>query len=121
MTLLTTLLDFSDPGEEVVSYTSTQIGWETSTFQVPATTAAGIIRMRVSMKNGSPAQTPCEIFALGEVEDYTVNISSITGIQGQESSSNISVFQIQHMTFSGLIPRKTPAHSVFKFWISAVV
>ena len=84
--------DFSDPGEEVVSYTSTQIGWETSTFQVPATTAAGIIRMRVSMKNGSPAQTPCEIFALGEVEDYTVNISSITGIQGQESSSNISVF-----------------------------
>ena len=70
--------DFSDPGEEVVSYVSNQIGWETSTFTVPSTATAGTTRMRVSLKNGSPAQTPCETFALGEVEDYTVILSGTT-------------------------------------------
>ncbi|MFN8143521.1 MAG: GEVED domain-containing protein [Bacteroidia bacterium] len=79
--------DFSDPGEEVVSYVSNQIGWETSTFTVPATATAGTTRMRVSLKNGSPAQTPCETFALGEVEDYTVILSGTTSVQQQNSIS----------------------------------
>jgi hypothetical protein len=72
--------DFSDAGEEVVSYSSQQIGWETQTFTIPANTLNGQTKMRVSMKNGIPAQTPCEIFADGEVEDYTVNINGTTGI-----------------------------------------
>jgi hypothetical protein len=65
--------DFADAGEKEVAYKSTQIGWESHTFSVPATALTGPTRMRVSMKHGS-APTPCEVFNLGEVEDYTVNI-----------------------------------------------
>lgn len=71
--------DFTDAGEEVVSYTSSQIGWETSSFTVPVSASVGQTVMRVSMKNGA-TQLPCETFGLGEVEDYTVNINSATGI-----------------------------------------
>jgi hypothetical protein len=65
--------DFLDAGEKEVGYKSEQIGWETHTFSVPLTAAPGLTRMRVSMKHAS-APTPCEVFARGEVEDYTVNI-----------------------------------------------
>jgi len=64
--------DFSDAGEEVFS------GSGSSKVTGSFTVASGInivTRMRVSMKyNGAP--TSCETFTYGEVEDYTVNISS---------------------------------------------
>jgi PKD repeat protein len=64
--------DFADAGEEVFS------GSGSSKVTGSFTVAAGInivTRMRVSMKySGSP--TSCETFTYGEVEDYTVNISS---------------------------------------------
>ncbi|MEO6166542.1 MAG: GEVED domain-containing protein [Chitinophagales bacterium] len=65
--------DFDDTGEKVVAYKSQQIGWESHNVTVPANAVTGPTRMRVSLKKSSP-QTPCEIFSLGEVEDYTVNI-----------------------------------------------
>lgn len=40
---------------------------------VPASAQSGSTRMRVSMKRGA-YPTPCENFAYGEVEDYSVNI-----------------------------------------------
>lgn len=47
----------------------------TGTITIPAGTAPTTTRMRVSMKyNG--AQTACEAFSYGEVEDYTVEIVS---------------------------------------------
>jgi hypothetical protein len=46
----------------------------------------------VSMKNGSTPQTPCEIFSLGEVEDYTVIINSITSVPG--SQDDFGIFSI---------------------------
>jgi PKD repeat protein len=68
--------DFVDAGEEVFY----QIGTSTvsGSFTVPAG-ASGTTRMRVSMK-WDAAQTPCETFSYGEVEDYTVNISGGTVI-----------------------------------------
>ena len=42
---------------------------------IPATAALGNTRMRVAMKRGSEPG-PCEEFEFGEVEDYTVSISS---------------------------------------------
>ncbi|MCU0287090.1 MAG: fibronectin type III domain-containing protein [Acidobacteria bacterium] len=61
--------DFIDSGEEVVSkglYNS----YVTGSFTVP-TGKNGTTRMRVSVKRNS-AQTSCEVFSYGEVEDYTV-------------------------------------------------
>ena len=65
--------DFTDAGENIVSYSSDQIGWESHSFTVPMSAVTGNTMMRVSMKRGSYA-TSCETFAKGEVEDYTVNI-----------------------------------------------
>lgn len=67
--------DFLDSGEQVVSVNRTTSTPISRSFTVPTTALNGPTRMRVSMKyNASP--TSCEIFARGEVEDYTVVISN---------------------------------------------
>ena len=67
--------DFLDSGEQVVNVTRTTSTSISRSFTVPTTALNGPTRMRVSMKyNASP--TSCEIFARGEVEDYTVVISN---------------------------------------------
>lgn len=47
------------------------------TLTIPAGVAAGTTRMRVSMKHDAYAD-PCETFANGETEDYTVRIDGTT-------------------------------------------
>jgi trimeric autotransporter adhesin len=67
--------DFDDTGELVVSVNKTNATSISGNFVVPANAVPGPTRMRVSMKyNSNPTQ--CEIFANGEVEDYTVVIST---------------------------------------------
>ncbi|MEK8178835.1 reprolysin-like metallopeptidase [Flavobacterium buctense] len=67
--------DFLDSGEQVVNVNRTTATPIARSFTVPTTALLGSTRMRVSMKyNASP--TSCEIFADGEVEDYTVNITA---------------------------------------------
>jgi chitodextrinase len=72
--------DFLDSGEQVVNVTRTTATPIARSFTVPSTALIGSTRMRVSMKyNASP--TSCEIFADGEVEDYTVNITATARIE----------------------------------------
>ncbi len=73
--------DFADNGETVLSRIVTA-GANGSTrppatgnITIPSTAGTGSTRMRVSMQRGSYA-APCENFEYGEVEDYTVNITS---------------------------------------------
>lgn len=68
--------DFTDAGEEVYSGNGT--GNVSGSFSVPAG-ATGNTRMRVSMK-WNAAQTPCETFSYGEVEDYTVSFTTSTPV-----------------------------------------
>ncbi|RBW56685.1 hypothetical protein DS884_14610 [Tenacibaculum sp. E3R01] len=73
-------IDFNQNGtfetnEEVVSGSSSSSANLTSTFSVPSSAIAGKTRMRVSMK-WNAAQSSCETFSYGEVEDYSVNIGS---------------------------------------------
>lgn len=66
---------FTDAGEQVFTQSATNSASISGSFTVPSSAATGTTRMRVSMKyNGVP--TSCESFGYGEVEDYTVNISS---------------------------------------------
>jgi hypothetical protein len=67
---------FTDAGEQVVSTTFNGAGNKTGTFTIPTTALLGTTRMRVSAKYGAYS-TPCETFTYGEVEDYTINISTI--------------------------------------------
>ena len=62
--------------ELMVSTSSNSSAYLTFTFTTPTTALLGTTRMRVSMKSGA-AQTACEAFKAGEVEDYTVNVGGI--------------------------------------------
>ncbi len=67
--------DFDDAGEQVWTQAATQNTTVGGSFTIPATATLGATRMRVSMRyNQIP--TSCGAFQYGEVEDYTVNITS---------------------------------------------
>lgn len=67
--------DFTDSGEQVYSKSASKTTPVSGSFTVPSSAQSGTTRMRVSMKyNGIPSS--CETFTYGEVEDYTVNITS---------------------------------------------
>ena len=69
--------DFADAGEQVFSKAASKTTPVSGSFTVPAGAKNGPTRMRVSMKyNAIP--TACESFRWGEVEDYTVNITTGT-------------------------------------------
>ncbi|WP_083629308.1 S8 family serine peptidase [Tenacibaculum agarivorans] len=75
-------IDFNQNGtfessEQVVSGSSSSANNLSATVDVPANATLGQTRMRVSMKYNA-AQTACENFADGEVEDYTINITAST-------------------------------------------
>ncbi len=76
-------IDFNQDGtfadsEKVVSGSSSSANNLSATVDVPSNASLGRTRMRVSMKYNS-AQSACENFADGEVEDYTIDIvSSVT-------------------------------------------
>lgn len=67
--------DFADAGETVWTKAASTTTPVSGTFTVPATATLGATRMRVSMKyNAIPAA--CGSFTYGQVEDYTVVITS---------------------------------------------
>lgn len=67
--------DFADSGELVYSRAASKTTPISGTISIPSSASLGATRMRVSMKyNGIPST--CETFTYGQVEDYTVNITS---------------------------------------------
>jgi hypothetical protein len=69
--------DFIDAGEQVFTRAASTTSPVSATIKIPTTARLGATRMRVSMKfNATP--TSCEVFTSGQVEDYTINISSST-------------------------------------------
>lgn len=66
--------DFDDAGEQVLVASKSKTAVSQS-ITIPSTAYVGATRMRVSMKRDAlPA--PNEVFAYGEVKDYTINISA---------------------------------------------
>lgn len=69
--------DFTDAGEQVFTQSATQSSPISGSVTISSSATNGNTRMRVSMKyNGIP--TSCESFSYGEVEDYTLNITTGT-------------------------------------------
>ncbi len=85
--------DFNDSGELVFDAGSAKKTAVTGTITVPTSAITGNTRMRVSMKyNGAP--NPCangSAFGDGEVEDYTVNIST-SALAEKVQGDDITVF-----------------------------
>ncbi|WP_333599496.1 GEVED domain-containing protein [Flavobacterium sp.] len=82
---------FTDAGETVFTKATSTVTPATGTFTIPATAALGATRMRVSMKyNGTP--TACETFSYGQVEDYTVNITSSARELGTNTTLSYNLY-----------------------------
>ena len=86
--------DFDDAGELAFDPGSMSSTTVTGSIAIPSS-ASGITRMRVSMK-WNASQTSCESFSYGEVEDYTIDISSGGGgdITPPSTPGNLSVSNI---------------------------
>ncbi len=94
-------IDFNQDGtfadsEKVVSGSSSSANNLSATVNVPVDASIGRTRMRVSMKYNS-AQNPCENFADGEVEDYTIDIvsSSTSNLYTTFNTNNGDVLGIE--------------------------
>lgn len=101
-----------ETSEQVVSGSSSSSTNLTSTFTVPTSALSGLTRMRVSMKYNA-AQTACETFPYGEVEDYTVNIgapaiTAITGITTAKTAINLG----NESSISDVLLYPNPANNI---------
>lgn len=67
---------FTDAGEKVFTKTGSTTSPVTASIKIPATATLGSTRMRVMMQYSSAPTSPCGTYTYGQVEDYTVNISS---------------------------------------------
>lgn len=73
-----------ESSELVLSKNNQAANTVSQTFTVPANASTGITRMRIYLKYyGDSAPTPCENIGLGEVEDYTINISNSNKIANE--------------------------------------
>ena len=111
--------DFADAGEQVAAGNSTSSGTLSGAFTVPSSAALGSTRMRVSMRwNGAPSS--CGNFSYGEVEDYSVNVTS--GVIGL---ADVSVNQLINAEILGneapkqyMIAHPNPAKDMVQISIS---
>jgi PKD repeat protein/C-terminal processing protease CtpA/Prc len=81
--------DFLDAGENVFTANKKK-STVTGTISIPVS-ANGQTRMRISMKNGS-APSSCEVFAKGEVEDYTISFTGGTKSMEAKTEFEIMVY-----------------------------
>ena len=92
--------DFDDTGELIFDAGALTSAVKTGTATIPSGTTAKTTRMRVSMKYNA-AQTACETFSYGEVEDYTVVITSGTvDTQAPTVPTNLTSASITQTTFT---------------------
>ncbi len=70
--------DFDDAGEQVLVTDPKKSPW-IGNIAIPANVSAGQVRMRVRMHDSTltPNVTPCGNSSFGQVEDYTLNITSL--------------------------------------------
>ena len=85
-------IDFNKNGnfesnELVFSKSKSRASSITGAFTIPSNALTGATRMRVSMKYNS-FPSACETFANGEVEDYTINITSTIARTSEETNIN---------------------------------
>ncbi|OFY08928.1 MAG: hypothetical protein A2W99_01465, partial [Bacteroidetes bacterium GWF2_33_16] len=90
--------DFDDANELAFDGGALLSTVETGTLVVPST-ASGTTRMRVSMKYNA-AQTACETFSYGEVEDYTVTFGAVVpDTQAPTAPTSLTAASITQTTF----------------------
>jgi len=90
--------DFTDAGERVISKAPSQTSPLVATFTIPAGTSPGLKRMRVMMKRNA-LPSPCETFAYGQVEDYTLNILSASKNESESDTEVTAATDLKKLDF----------------------
>ncbi len=85
--------DFTDDGELVFDSEGLSTTTVTGTIRIPSYAYAET-RMRVSMKYDGEQNSPCEVFAYGEVEDYTVSFSTSNDDEPPSAPPNLTATNI---------------------------
>lgn len=85
--------DFDDAGELLLTTALGKSPW-TGSITIPATATLGNTRMRVRLHDSSlgPNATPCGNSSYGQVEDYTVNLSTLA--VSDVTKNNVKVYPI---------------------------
>jgi hypothetical protein len=109
-------IDFNKNGvfettEKVLEQTNNGQVVATQSVKIPSNAASGTLRMRVSMKKGSYPQA-CENFAFGEVEDYSVVVS--TSNAGQVNLVQLRPTQLIPIVIKTISPNPTTSDIVIK-------
>lgn len=84
--------DFLDTGEKVWTKTASTTTPVSGTFTIPATATLGTTRLRIQMSYNAVQTSSCATFSYGQVEDYTVNIS--TTARMEEANNNVIAFNL---------------------------
>jgi uncharacterized repeat protein (TIGR02543 family) len=80
----------------------TPIAETTGSFQVPMSAFIGNTKMRISMKQGSFPK-PCEVFAYGEVEDYSIIVNNDTNLIGSDTTIGLQPGDTMQINLSELL------------------
>jgi len=74
---------------------------------IPQSALEGETRMRISMKGGGMAAQACELFGIGEVEDYTVKLEKSTvGVRDQMRASSVGLIRVKQPIANDLLEMK---------------
>jgi hypothetical protein len=107
--------DFVDAGELVWSKAASTTTPVSGSFTIPVSATLGSTRMRVSMKyNAIP--TSCEVFADGQVEDYTINIISVAKIAETTKNAITDMMLYPNPTASILNVTSTSGDASYKIY-----
>jgi len=106
--------DFNDAGEQVliISKSKTVIS---GSIAIPATALTGTTRMRISMKRDA-LPSANEVFAYGEVKDYTINISTLAASDNSFKSASIDEVSLVPQISMTVYPN--PTDQIFNIKLS---
>ncbi|MBK7425541.1 MAG: fibronectin type III domain-containing protein [Saprospiraceae bacterium] len=82
--------DFNDSGELLVSRSSNSSNDQYVSYLIPHSATLGSTRMRIQAKYNAYGD-PCETFANGEVEDYTINITDLYGLPAEGEGQELNI------------------------------
>ncbi|SHE83713.1 M4 family metallopeptidase [Chryseobacterium sp. OV279] len=109
--------DFTDSGELAWSKTASTTSPVSGSITIPATAITGNTRMRVIMKYNAVPSSSCGTISYGQVEDYTLKITSVGSISSliAESSRDNTAISVYPNPVKDVIKIKSQSGSEFRY------
>ncbi|SEW26366.1 Por secretion system C-terminal sorting domain-containing protein [Chryseobacterium wanjuense] len=115
--------DFTDGGELAWSKAGSTTSPVTGNITIPATAVTGNVRMRVILKYNSVPTSPCGTISYGQVEDYTLKITSAGAFNSliSEVSGGTKAISIYPNPVKDVIKINSSSDSEFKYQLIDVL